>query len=63
MNVTVKFKINALAKMFYSMQGYNVEDGYDFSVARHPQEQGLWNQAIVAWAVLKEDNSILEHQV
>ena len=62
-NVITNFKINALAKMFYSMQGYTVVDGYDFSVAHHPQEQRCWNQAIVAWAVLKDDNSILEYQV
>jgi len=38
-------KINALANLFYRMHGCQVEMGYDFSKARHPQEKSMFNLA------------------
>ena len=47
-----KDKLNALAGLFYRMNGYNIEQGYDFSIARHPQEIQMWEMAKVAFRVL-----------
>jgi hypothetical protein len=48
-----KEKINSLARKFYSMHGYQVDEGYDFSEAHHPQEVGAWNMALVAYDHIK----------
>lgn len=40
---------NALARTFYRMLGYQVEEGYKFHEARHPQERGMWSMAVVAY--------------
>lgn len=40
---------NALARQFYSMQGYVVGDDYKFYKATHPQEVGMWNMAVLAY--------------
>lgn len=40
---------NKLARLFYASLGYQVEDGYRFDQARHPQERGMWNQAVIAY--------------
>lgn len=63
MNEKKKRKINALALLFYQMSGCHVDSGYDFSAAHHPAEAGCWNQAIVAWAMLKKDSGMLKHQI
>jgi hypothetical protein len=42
-----KKQLNACARMLYLSHGYVVEIGYDFSVATHPQEKGMWNMAIL----------------
>ena len=63
LGVIAKSHLNALARMFYKMQGYNVEGGYDFSKANHPQEKQVWNQAVVAWVILKEETAMLKHQI
>jgi len=39
----VKSKINALAKMFYSMQGYTVEDGTTFLLQILHRNKGVGN--------------------
>ena len=44
----LKTNLNILAKLFYSMQGYKVEDGYDFSTAVHPQEKLMWEMAKIS---------------
>lgn len=41
-------KCNALARLFYASLGYQVEEGYKFHEAHHPQERGMWNQAATA---------------
>lgn len=40
---------NVLARLFYSMNGYQVPEGYRFDKARHPQERGMWNLAAAAY--------------
>lgn len=47
-SVLQKFRLNSLARLFYKMQGYNVDQNYDFSTARHPQEKLMWEQAVLA---------------
>lgn len=39
---------NELARLFYAAHGYRVEEGYRFDEARHPQERGMWNLAVIA---------------
>lgn len=40
--------LNALARKFYAAHGYQVGELYDFEKAVHPQEQGMWNLAVIA---------------
>jgi hypothetical protein len=40
---------NELARLFYASHGYQVEFGYRFDKARHPQERGMWNMAVMAF--------------
>ena len=49
-----KSKLNELARVFYAAQGYQVEPGYDFSRARHPQERGMYAMACNAYDFLIE---------
>ncbi len=54
-----KDNLNALARKLYAAQGYNVAEGYDFSTARHPQEQGMWIFAVMSfnfWSEILENN-------
>lgn len=62
MNEKKKRELNALAKLFYRMQGYQADDGYDFSAAHHPSERGCWNQAVIAWVFLKKEPEMMKHQ-
>ncbi len=48
MKAAVKKEINALANLFYRMQGCQVEASYDFSKAHHPAERSCWNMAKTA---------------
>jgi len=41
-----------LARIFYKAHGYEVPDGYKFYDARHPQEFGMWNLAVIAFEEL-----------
>ena len=41
-----------LAREFYKAHGYEVPEGYKFYDARHPQEQGMWNLAVIAFELL-----------
>lgn len=52
--VVLKMRINNLARIFYLMQGYQVEPGYDFSTAKHPQEKAMWNFAKTSFEYWKE---------
>jgi hypothetical protein len=40
---------NELARKFYRSMGYQVEKGYRFDQATHPQERGMWNAAVIAY--------------
>lgn len=62
MKKNIKNKANALAKIFYGMQGYKVADGYDFSKASHPQEKNCWNMSLVANSFFEGDTFILKYQ-
>lgn len=39
-------RLNECARMFYSSHGYEVPKGYDFSEAKHPQEQACFVLAV-----------------
>jgi hypothetical protein len=41
-----------LARRIYKAMGYEVPVGYKFYDATHPQEQGMWNIAIIAFEEL-----------
>lgn len=43
---------NGLAREFYSMLGYQVEDGYRFDQAHHPQEVAMWRMACKAYEMI-----------
>lgn len=40
---------NDLARIFYSLLGYQVEHGYRFDQATHPQESAMWAMAVIAY--------------
>lgn len=40
---------NALARVFYGILGYQVEPGYRFDQATHPQEEAVWGMAVIAY--------------
>lgn len=40
---------NTLARLFYSLHGYQVPEDYRFYEATHPQEVGMWNLAVAAY--------------
>lgn len=52
MGLFEKQNLQNLARLFYKMRGYVVEEGYDFSIATHPHEVLCWEQAKVAYVVL-----------
>jgi len=43
--VLLKMYLNDYARQLYMERGFEVEDGYDFSKAIHPEEQQLWEHA------------------
>lgn len=45
----IKPHINALARLFYKHLGYEVPEGFDFEVSRHPTEKGMFQMAEAAW--------------
>lgn len=49
MSALKKQRKNALARLFYSMMGYEVPENYDFSKARHPTEKMVWHFADVSY--------------
>lgn len=57
-----KARLNALARLLYKMQGYNVEHGYDFEKARHPQEKAMFAFAKVSldFFEMSQDNSDIQ---
>ncbi len=62
MTFTMKMSINHLALLFTKIRGYEATEGLDFSESEHPIGKCSWNQAVVAWSVLKEDESVLKYQ-
>lgn len=38
-----------LSRAFYLAHGYQVEKGYKFYDSQHPQEQGMWALACIAF--------------
>jgi hypothetical protein len=44
---------NKLARLFYKSHGYQAEEGYRFDKARHPQERGMWNLAMIAYEFIE----------
>lgn len=40
---------NALARLFYKMQGYQVPNDYKMYDAHHPHEVGCWSMAVAAY--------------
>ena len=45
---------NELARQLYSLAGYDVKKGYDFSNATHPQEKLAWSGACAAQLMLTD---------
>ena len=41
-----------LARTFYKAHGYEVAEGFKFYDSQHPQEQGMWNLACIAFEEL-----------
>lgn len=41
-----------LARMFYKAHGYDAPEGFKFYESQHPQEQGMWNLACIAFEEL-----------
>lgn len=46
-------KCNQLARDFYSMHGYNVDEEYKFYEATHPQEKLMWLLAVHAFDIIE----------
>lgn len=44
---------NILAAKFYSSLGYQVEKGYRFDQAKHPQEQQMWDFACISFDLIQ----------
>ena len=42
-------QVNELARLFYYDHGYQIEKGYDFESASHPQEQRMFSLALIAF--------------
>lgn len=63
MNPEFKAEVNRLAALFYKAQGYKSYEGFDFSESQHPSEKALWNQALIAFAFIKNDFDLLDYQV
>lgn len=40
---------NNLARIFYGLLGYEVQHGYRFDRATHPQECAMWKMAVIAY--------------
>ncbi len=47
-------RCNELARLFCEAHGYQVEKGYDFSAATHPQERSMWNLAVIAFYYIED---------
>jgi len=58
----LKKEVNTLAANFYQMAGRKFMSELDFSASTHPEEYGLWNQALVAFALIKKDDWFLKFQ-
>lgn len=49
-------KLNTLAREFYQMEGYVVAEDYDFEKAQHPQEQRMWELALLSYKHFMSDS-------
>lgn len=45
-----------LARMFYALYGYEVEEGFKFYESEHPQERNMWDLACIAFEELIDTN-------
>lgn len=63
LNTITRMEVNALAALLYQMNGYMHMEDYDFSSATHPREKLSWNQALVAFSVVKKDSWYLQFQI
>lgn len=54
-----------LARAFYKAHGYEVEPGYRFDLASHPQERVMWNLAVIAMDHLSQTDlaEVLENWI
>jgi len=43
-----------LARLFYKNMGYEVAEGYKFYDSTHPQEQAMWNLAVIAFEEIRD---------
>ena len=52
-NEIIVKKANELARRFYLAHGCNVEKGYRFDKATHPQERRMWNLTRMAYSFIE----------
>lgn len=57
----MKVELNELAREFYALMGYNVQEGFDFTKSKHPQERLCFELAKSSydywWEKFEEENS------
>lgn len=58
----MKEKLSNLAYKILSMNGFTTTKDIDFQTTDHPRGIFAWNQAIIAWSIIKDDKSILKYQ-
>ena len=56
-------EINHLAALYYQHNGRKYMNGFEFQLSGHPEEVDCWNKAIIAYAVINKDSSLLCCQV
>jgi hypothetical protein len=49
-------KTNELARLFYYAHGYQIEEGYNFEDATHPQERLMFRLAMVAFNYVRSQS-------
>jgi hypothetical protein len=54
--MTVKDKLNKMARLVYQEMGYVVKEGFDFEASSHPTEQMCFNIACLIWDELFYDS-------
>lgn len=63
-SLIVRYDINRLARLYYRMMGYHVDEGYNFYEAKHPTERLVLQQAEISfefWSTrLKQAKKVID---